>query len=383
MASQRRPGTRQRGRQHTPLLGRLDSLPAALAAARQLQQNGQTASAVNLLAAHLHERTHNMMADAPMLADACILYATLTTGDDQLRAAAYAYRASRNLHPGLPTHPRRLEAAATYGSVLQQHGRHDEAITVRRGLLAAYRDLDRTADILTATTDLAASLHTAGHCAEASRAIACAWHIWSDHTPHTDLDTGTAVLAAHMRILRSCRRHLDLIALLHRTRDTRTWNDLAAARTAATDTADTAYIDRHSSSCTYSPQQATGTPPAVPAPHASPQPAAPPPAALRPPFVHVVAVRRVRQSRARVRHPLASYQPSDIAGAFSIVVTAPEAQPLLDPGHIPEAEPTAAQHQLTARVASYLAHQRARRATLRTAAAVLPIAVVLLTLLLL
>jgi hypothetical protein len=230
----------------------LDSL--AMTALR-LVVTGRPAEAATLLAPTVETLDHTEV-PTPALIDASILYATLTTGPAQLRAAHYAYHFGHRVFPC--GHPRRLAAADAYGTALHQHRRYTEAVAVRCRLLAGYRVHQPRAS-LSVAADLAASLHSAGYCREAQLTVCEAWNTWRHH-PHHDVSTGTIILRTTIRLLRSCRRDLDLIAVICQARDTPAWDDLVITHTTTHAAADAAYIDTHRGTlCTHTPQLPTRT----------------------------------------------------------------------------------------------------------------------------
>ncbi|BEL12918.1 hypothetical protein Q0Z83_111090 [Actinoplanes sichuanensis] len=233
----------------------VDELGSLAMTAFGLAVTGHPADAAALLAPAVKTLDHTEV-PSPALIDVSILYATLTTGPAQLRAAHYAYHASHRLYQC--GHPRRLAAADAYGIALHQHGRYTQAVAVRRRLLAGYRVHQPQAS-LSAAVGFAASLHAAGHCRQAQLTVCEAWDTWRHH-PDGDLSTGTTLLRAIIRLLRSCRRDLDLIAVICQARDTPAWDDLVITHTTTLAAADADYIDTHRGTlCTHTPQQVTRT----------------------------------------------------------------------------------------------------------------------------
>ncbi|WP_436528476.1 hypothetical protein [Actinoplanes sp. HUAS TT8] len=379
MASQRRPSSASGpvpaaeptppARTTPPPAGTPSELAAAVATALRLSVTAAPGEAAAVLAPHVTGLSlDHVLADAD-LAETCLLYATVVTGAEQLRAAHLAYHAHHVRYPC--GHPRRLAAAAAYGTALHQHGRLPEAIVVRRRVLAGYRT-HQPHNALPAAVALADSLHAIGHCAEAIDLVGTAWDTWRRH-PHADLTTGTTILNAYIRMLRACRHDLSLLALLAQARDTSAWSHRAATHTTEDAAADTTYIDAHRiANCTHTPQLLTG--------HAE----ATATLSLLPP--HRSVPRRTATGEPapgrirRRRHPLAGYRASDIAAAFSRLLTAPESAILLNPDRPPHPDDAAARHRLTEATAAYLAHRRGLRAALSTAAILLPAAAVLLVL---
>jgi hypothetical protein len=258
----------------------VDELGGIVMTALGLSVTGHHAAAVAVLTPAAETLDHHSE-PTPALIDVSVLYATLCVGPNQLRVAHYAYDASHRLYKC--GHPRRLAAADAYGTALHQNGHYEHAIDIRRRLLASYR-IHQPQAALPAAIGLATSLHAASRCTEAHRIIVDAWNRWRDH-PHDDLSTGTSLLRAAIRILRSCRRDLDLIALACRARDTPAWDELIVTRTATLTAADADYIDAHRNAlCTHTPQLVTG-PSATPAHHRQPQtPVQGPPAEARTPM---------------------------------------------------------------------------------------------------
>ncbi|WP_155123652.1 MULTISPECIES: hypothetical protein [unclassified Actinoplanes] len=72
----------------------------------------------------------------------------------------------------------------------------------------------------------------------------------------------------------------------------------------------------------------------------------------------------------------------DLEAAIGLLLTAPEAQPLLPPERAPHADDLIAHQQLTARLTTYLAHRRGIRVTLWTTLVVVPTIALALILLL-
>ncbi|GGN38157.1 hypothetical protein GCM10010109_64740 [Actinoplanes campanulatus] len=348
-----------------PTDGELGDLSEAVMTALLQSTTGRPADAATTLHPYVTTIDLAQILAEPNLIDACTLYATLTTGTEQMRAAHHAYHASHVLYPC--GHPRRLAAADAYGATLHQHGLLTEAIDVRRRVLAGYR-IHQPQRALTAAIDLAASLHTAGRCTDALNTLAGAWHTWHHH-PQPDTSTGTAVLAAFMRALRACRQDLHLLALLAQARDTPAWDDLVTSHTAQNAAADTAYIDAHRTTvCTHTPQTLTAASPESLPGQALPIPARLPP---RSPAQTPPRAPATNGHDAPRRHPLTGYRVGDIAGAISRMLTAPEAVFLLTSDRTPQPDDGAARQRLTDTIAAYLAHRRARRAALRTAAILL------------
>ncbi|KUL30775.1 tetratricopeptide repeat protein [Actinoplanes awajinensis] len=216
----------------------LTGLPAAVIAAHHLIAAGNTYPAATLLGRYLDALDIAWLPDDPILVDAFTLYATLRHDDRQLAAARYAEQASRRLHTEL--HPRRLAAARVLGNLLHRRGHFDEAITVRKSILDAHRQLDIPPSTAEAHSELAASLHAAGHCGEAVRAADRAWLTWQNH-PGDDT-IGQPILRGYLRMLKSCGRFDDLADLLCEIS-----LDPAAAALALSMRSgdDTAYLDRH------------------------------------------------------------------------------------------------------------------------------------------
>jgi hypothetical protein len=351
-----------------PTAGQVGDLSEAVMTALLLSTTGRPAEAATTLGLYVTTIGLAHVLAEPELIDACTLYATLATGTEQMRAAHHAYHASHVLYPC--GHPRRLAAADAYGATLHQHGLLAEAIDVRRRLLAGYR-IHQPQRALPATIDLAASLHATGRCTNALNTLAGAWHTWHHH-PHPDTSTGTAVLAAFMRMLRACRQDLHLLALLAQARDTSAWDDLVAAYTTQTAKADTDYIDAHRTTvCTHTHQPLTATSSvSIPRNQAMPTPARLPLTS----HAHMPPPTPVNDGHdTQRRHPLTGYRVGDIAGAISRMLTEPGAAVLLAPDHTPQPDDSVIRQRLTDTIAAYLAHRRARRAALRTTAVLLSV----------
>ncbi|WP_328463660.1 hypothetical protein OHA21_38540 [Actinoplanes sp. NBC_00393] len=351
-----------------PAAGEVGDLSEAVMTALLLSTTGRPTEAATTLRPYVTTADLTQVLAEPELIDACTLFATLATGTDQMRAAHHAYHASHVLYPC--GHPRRLAAADAYGATLHQHGLLTDAIDVRRRVLAGYR-IHQPQRALTAAIDLATSLHATGRCTDALNTLVGAWHTWHYH-PHPDASTGTAVLAAFMRMLRACRQDLHLLALLAQARDTTAWDDLVASYTAQTAADDTAYIDTHRTTvCTHKHQPLTATSSGSPSEgRALPTPARllPTPPARTPPPTPVI-----NGHDAQRRHPLTGYRVGDIAGAISRMLTEPDAAVMLAADRMPQPDDSAVRQQLTDTIAAYLAHRRARRAALRTTAVLLPV----------
>ncbi|MFI1996837.1 hypothetical protein [Actinoplanes sp. NPDC020271] len=347
-------------------------LADAVATALRLSVTADPGEAAAVLAPHVTGLTLDQVLADAMLAETCLLYATLATGAEQLRAAQLAYHAHHVRYPC--GHPRRIAAADAYGTALHQNGLLPEAIVVRRRVLVGYRT-HQPQNALPAAVGLADSLHAIGHCAEAIGIVGTAWDTWRRH-PHADLTTGTTILNAHVRMLLACRQDLSLLALLAQARDTCAWSHRAATLTREETAADTAYIDAHrATGCTHAPQILTG--------HAEATATGSlfPPLPQRQPLAGRTPPGQPASGRAgRCRHPLAGYRVSDIAAAFSRLLTAPDASILLDPDRPARPDDDAARQRLTEATAACLAHRRGLRAALSTALILLPAVVVLLVL---
>ncbi|WIN00083.1 hypothetical protein ACTOB_003764 [Actinoplanes oblitus] len=346
----------------------LDNLSDAAITARRQIAAGAITDAVTLLAQHLAGRDYAWQPADPAMVDATTLYALHTTGPEQLAAARYAYHGSRRLHPRQPHHPRRLDAAHAYGLALHQHTHFEQAIQIRRNLLATYHRLRCPAGILATVTGLAESLHAAGRCPEALRAIAWVWHIHDRNIIQNNPSTGAAVLGTYLRMLRGCRRDRDLTALLHQAQHHPAWSLLVAARSPALDAADHRAVTAHRSGvCTHTPQPMTAITTLPPPPPAC-SPTTVGPRDAPPRRARAAGRRTPAAGRDTSRHPLAGYPTSDIAGAVGRLLTAPEAQPLLPPARTPHPDDLAAHQHLTGRLTAYLAHRRALRVAMYTAA---------------
>lgn len=254
---QHRPSARRRvaGHRRCPGLSRhlareatdgLPGLPAAVQRAVRLAAAGQHDAAAALLSCHLDPLDIDWLPADATLAAAYLLYATLITDGRQLPAAQYAAYASRHLYAR--DDARLRHALRILGLVLHQHALTDEAIAVRRELLAANQQAHDAAGTLHSQRDLAESLHTAGHCDDAVTCIDEAWQTWRQ-SPGTGggLSTGTALLRTYLLLLRGCRRDIEVMALLHHGHNTGTLHALATTRTTESSSADGAYIIGHRS----------------------------------------------------------------------------------------------------------------------------------------
>jgi hypothetical protein len=357
----------------TPALkpGGLATLPDDVTAARHLIAAGCHADAARLLAAHLAGLDYSWLPADSLLIDACVLYATHCTARDQLGAARYAYRASRQLH-AQPTHPRRLAAARAYGTALHTHGHYREAISVYQELIEANHTLGRPLDILTTAVPLAVNLHAAGRCVEGLQAIADAWHRWQ-HTGLNYPGLGQAIAFAYVRMLRACRRDHELLALLHADQHTEAGHLLT---TAAAEATGNGYADHHLATiCTHTPQTPAGA-----ARHSEHYNLADEPTL---PFSVPVLYGGTGDSSDAHHESSHAGQPSaEVTTAISRALATPQAQAVLrhNLGH---PAGTRAGRWTAAMLVGYLAYQRIRlawRASPYTAAVVLPIVAFALTL---
>jgi hypothetical protein len=349
---------------HVPQDGTtVDDLGNTVMTALGLAATGRRTDAAALLAPSVETLGSSRRPADPALIDASTLYATLTTGPEQLRAAYYAYRASHRVYPC--GHPRRLAAADAYGAALHQHGRFGDAVIVRRHLLAGYR-VHQPQAAPAAAASLAASLHATGRCTEALITVSGAWNIWRRH-PYGDLSTGATILRAVIRMLRSCSRDFDIIALISQARDTPAWDNLVITHTTAAAYADTFYIDAHRGTvCTRTPQPRTRP---SPVPAHSPRPPSPPRSAARSPAdAWTPADPQGRDSRRP--HPPTGPRAGETPTARSRSFTA-LADVLLHPTGTQPAGATPIRQVITPAAAS-VAGRPGWRTALRLAAVVLP-----------
>jgi hypothetical protein len=346
--------------------GGLGTLPGDVTAVRHLIAAGCHADAERLLAAHLAGLDYSWLPVDPLLIDACVLYATHSTGHDQLCAARYAHRASRHLHEQ-PTHPRRLAAAHAYGTALHTHGHYSEAISVCRQLIAANHMLGRPLDILTTTIPLAVNLHAAGHCVEALQAIDDTWHRWQ-HSSLDDPGLGRTIAVTYVRMLRACRRDHELVALLHANQHTEAGYLLT---TAATDATEHGHADRHLATvCSHTPQTPAGALGHSEHRNLTGEPTLP------------LGVPALYGGAGDSSDAHASHAAAEVTTAIGRALATPQAQAVLrhNLGH---PAGTRAGRRTAAMLVGYLAYQRIRlawRASPYTAAVALPIVAFALTL---
>ncbi|WP_092550934.1 tetratricopeptide repeat protein [Actinoplanes derwentensis] len=399
----------------------------ALAAAQGHAAAGRPADAVDLLHPHLHDRTFTRTAPDAVLIEACTLYAALAVDSDRLPAAEYAYRASRNLHPD-PGHPRRLDAATAYATVLHETGRLTTAIGVYQHLLGVFRGLEQPADIIAVAMNLGRCLHAVGRCPEALHHVGTAWRLWQ-HTDLTNTEFGIQLLDTYLKQLSACRQHRDLQTLVHHLQRQAVWRALLTADPDLT--RHRIFISAHQNTvCTYQPQPPDpvaghsehhnhlgrlhhpDTDPATAPtrttnlqgptewaynhqngehPLADTHAASPGSALAAPPTEPLLPTSHPDDADqngsayygdARREPSLVGHPTIDVATAISRALATPQAQAMLrhDLGH---PAGTATDRWMTAMVVAYVAYQRTlrvSRASPYTAAVVLPVIVATLTL---
>jgi hypothetical protein len=306
----------------------IEDLPDDVIAAGRLLRAGNAGAATALLHRHLDGRDYDWFPADPVLVDACTLYSQLTAGPVQVAAAAYAHRAAGQLHE--PHHPRRLAAGHAYGTALHHNDQPEQAAAVRTQLLGIYLTAGLPREAMNAATDLAASQHAAGHCADAIDTVKAAWHAWRHDQPiDSDHATGVAVLRAYLLMLRGCRRDLDLLTLLHQAHPTGAIETLADSRTTASQQNDNDNVTAHRRGvCTHQPQNFAGQDAHRPVP---------------PPI------------------SFTGYHQRDIESAVAHLLSTSEAGLLADPARTDPTTRAAAHQAAVASTAAHLAHRRARR----------------------